>query len=229
MIGDEFDPAFTDWLFDEVDNIVNHTGSNDHEMQDESMEVSQAQPVSSPSRRHLKDAPTSARSAAAPYPRPTRVVDHINRQLERPPVKHSIPDLANVPTGPRAQSSAGPIRRSRGGGRAPVNPAMPPNFEAFMMASGMPLEMVQQMMMTATNMPNPMFSGFGGMSLADRITGDGSAGIVVAGGDRARCRHWPRCQLGARCKFHHPSQICPYPSPLYCALIAQRLPQLSEP
>jgi nuclear polyadenylated RNA-binding protein NAB2 len=105
-----------------------------------------------------------------------------------------------------------------------MNPAMPPDFEAFMMAGGMPPEMVQQMMMTAANIPNPMFSGFGGMNLADRITGDGSTGIVVAGGDRARCRHWPRCQLGARCKFHHPSQICPYHSLCIVRLLLSDFP-----
>lgn len=211
MIGEEiFDPAFTDWLFNEIDNIVHGTGSNGYEMQDESMEESYREPsTTSPGRRHLRGAPASARSAAAPYPQPSRTMDQINRTLERPPVKHSIPDLPNVPTGPRAQSSAGPIRRGRGAGRQLMNPAMPPNFEAFMMANGMPPEMVQQMMLNTANFPNPMFAGFPGMNLSDRISGDGSSGIVVAGGDKARCRHWPRCQLGGRCKFHHPSQICP--------------------
>jgi hypothetical protein len=170
--------------------------------------------VTSPSRRNLRGAPTSARSAAAPYPQQSRVVGQINRALERPPIKHSIPDLPNVPTGPRAQSSAGPIRRGgRSGGRAPiVPPHMPPNFGAFMVANGMPPEVVQQMMADTANFPNQTFPGFAGVNLADRIENhslDGSAGIVVAGGSKARCRHWPRCQLPT-CKFHHPTQICPY-------------------
>ncbi|CAG8497056.1 9978_t:CDS:2 [Scutellospora calospora] len=25
----------------------------------------------------------------------------------------------------------------------------------------------------------------------------------------SRCRHWPNCDLGAQCKFHHPTEICP--------------------
>ena len=81
-----------------------------------------------------------------------------------------------------------------------------------MMANGIPPEMFQQMMADAANFPNQMFPGFGSMNLSDRIQDtsvDGSSGIVVAGGDKSRCRHWPRCQL-ARCKFHHPSHICPY-------------------
>ena len=180
-------------------------------MHDEDMEESHPEPsATSPSRRYLKGGPTSARSASAPYPQPSKVFDQINRALERPPVKHSIPDLPNVPTGPRAQSSAGPIRRGRGGGRNQMNPAMRPHIDAFLMANGMPPEMIQHMMMSAANFPGPMFPSFPAGNLADRISGDGSSGIVVAGGDKPRCRHWPRCQLGARCKFHHPSQICPY-------------------
>jgi hypothetical protein len=86
-----------------------------------------------------------------------------------------------------------------------------------MMANVVPPEILQQMLVGGANFPNQMFPatgkgvGFPPMNLQDRILDtDGSAGIIVAGGDKARCRHWPRCQLGARCKFHHPSQICPY-------------------
>ncbi|CAG8530950.1 13013_t:CDS:2 [Dentiscutata erythropus] len=25
----------------------------------------------------------------------------------------------------------------------------------------------------------------------------------------SRCRHWPNCDLGVQCKFHHPTEICP--------------------
>ncbi|CAI2175543.1 1864_t:CDS:10 [Funneliformis geosporum] len=25
----------------------------------------------------------------------------------------------------------------------------------------------------------------------------------------SRCRHWPNCDLGSTCKFHHPTEICP--------------------
>jgi len=25
----------------------------------------------------------------------------------------------------------------------------------------------------------------------------------------SRCRHWPNCDLGSACKFHHPTEICP--------------------
>ncbi|RIB00814.1 hypothetical protein C2G38_1098562 [Gigaspora rosea] len=25
----------------------------------------------------------------------------------------------------------------------------------------------------------------------------------------SRCRHWPNCDLGIQCKFHHPTEICP--------------------
>lgn len=25
----------------------------------------------------------------------------------------------------------------------------------------------------------------------------------------SRCRHWPNCDLGPACKFHHPTEICP--------------------
>lgn len=172
----------------------------------------------SPRRQHLKGPPSSARSAAAPYPQPSRLVDQINRTLERStvPVKHSIPDIPNVPTGPRAQSSAGPIRRGggRGGVRIPMQP-IPPNFAAFM--GSMPPEFVQQMLVDAANYQQQMM-GYPPMPLAERIS-DGSSGIVVAGGDRNRCRHWPRCQLGGRCKFHHPSQICPYFTPSLSNLI----------
>jgi hypothetical protein len=190
-------------------------------MQDEPMDESHGNPsATSPSRRHLRGGPTSARSAAAPYPQTSKVMDQINRALERPPVKHSIPDLPNVPTGPRAQSSAGPIRRGRGAGRPAMAPAMQSNFEAFLIANGMPPEMMQQMALNAANFPSPIFPSFNGMNLSDRISRDGSSGIVVAGGEKARCRHWPRCQLGARCKFHHPSQICPYSCPLNCPLMS---------
>jgi hypothetical protein len=214
LIGDDFDPRFTDWLFNEV-NQLSHGQSNGHRMQEDSMET-ETQPHSSPAestRRSLKDVSSSARSAAAPYPQPSRVYDQINRALERPPVtvKHSIPDIPNVPTGPRLQSSAGPIRRGRGPGRV-VAPPMPPDFTSFMLANGMPPEMLQQMMAESANFPNQMFPGFPPMNLAERISDipmDGSSGIVVADGNRSRCRHWPRCQLGTRCKFHHPSQICP--------------------
>lgn len=194
------------------------------EMQDEPMQgdhhVSESTPGSFPSSfipRHVKGAPTSARSAVAPYPQPSRMVDQINRALERPQIKHTIPDLPNVPTGPRSQSSAGPIRRGGRGGisRGPPIPPAPLNFPAFMLANGLPPEFFQQMMAEAANFPNQMFPVMPGMNLADRISDknmDGSSGILVAGGHKARCRHWPRCELGARCKFHHPSQICPYHS-----------------
>ena len=223
MIGEEFDSAFTDWLFDEVDRIshgVNDSMIDDgQEMQDESMEgeshVSDTQSTSP--RRNLRGAPTSARSASAPYPQPSRVMDQINRALERPPIKHTIPDLPNVPTGPRSQSSAGPIRRGGRGGisRGPPVPPVPLNFSQFMIANGVPPDFLHQMMADAANFPNQMFPGMPGMRLVDRISDknmDGSSGILVAGGHKARCRHWPRCDLGARCKFHHPSQICPYHS-----------------
>jgi len=188
------------------------------EMQDEPMQgnhfISESQ-ASTSSRHNLKGAPASARSAAAPYPQPSRVVDQINRALERPQIKHSIPDLPNVPTGPRLQSSAGPIRRGGRGGisRGPLVPPVPLNFPEFMLANGLPPEFLQQMMAQAATFPNQMFPGMPPMNLADRISDksmDGSSGILVAGGHKARCRHWPRCELGARCNFHHPSQICPY-------------------
>ena len=220
LIGDEFDPAFTDWLFNQVEDI-SYQGDNHerHEYQDESMEEAHPESTNStPTRRNLRGAHASSRSAAAPYPQPSRVLDQINRTLERPPtIKHSIPDLPNVPTGPRSQSSAGPIRRGRGGlGRPPVIPPIPPNFGAFMIANGVPPDILQQMMVDAANFPNQMFpAGNSGFPLATRISDmDGSSGIIVAGGDKNRCRHWPRCQLGARCKFHHPSQICPYFVPI---------------
>lgn len=189
-------------------------------MQDEAMEEPHIphESSSTPSRRNLRGAPTSARSAASPYPQPSRVIDQINRTLERPnpvQIKHSIPDLPNVPTGPRAQSAGGPIRRGRGVGRQPAHPPIPPNFGAFMMANGVPPELLQQMIVDAANFPNnQLFQGgaFASMNLSDRISSpsmDGSS-ILVAGGDKNRCRHWPKCQLGPRCKFHHPSQICPY-------------------
>jgi len=163
-------------------------------------------------RRFRLGAPTGGRSAASPYPQPSRVFDQINRVLQRPDpnqIKRSIPDLPNVPTGPRSQSSAGPIRRNgRQGGRAPLMAQTAPNFGAFMVANGMPPELFQ----------HQMFHVQGG-NLASRISDpmEGSSGIVVAGGDRNRCRHWPRCQLGSRCKFHHPSQICPYSPSMYTA------------
>jgi len=25
----------------------------------------------------------------------------------------------------------------------------------------------------------------------------------------SRCRHWPNCDLGPTCRFHHPTEICP--------------------
>ena len=184
-------------------------------MQDESTEgphnVSES--TSSTSRRNLRGIPISARSAAAPYPQPSRTIDQINRALERPQIKHTIPDLPNVPTGPRSQSSAGPIRKGGrvGISRGPPVPPVPPSFSAFMQfASGMPPDFFQQIMAEAANFPNQMFPGTQGVNLADRISDkDESSGILVAGGHKARCRHWPRCELGARCKFHHPSQICP--------------------
>jgi RNA-binding, Nab2-type zinc finger len=220
LIGEDFDPAFTDWLFNEIDEL-SYYQSNGHETHDDSMETENQQSESpeSSSRRSLKEAPSSARSAADPYPQPSRIRDQINRHLERPavPIKRSIPDIPNVPTGPRALSSAGPIRRGRGGGgRQQQMPPVQPNFGAFLsMATGMPPEMVQQMMAETANFPNPnpMFGGFPPMNLSERITDipvDGSLGIVATAGERNRCRHWPRCSLGARCKFHHPSQICPY-------------------
>jgi hypothetical protein len=233
LIGDDFDSAFTDWLFYEVDRISH--GSNQYvtidptnQMQDEPMEdtTHHYQQISdpsqtTPSRRSRKSPATSARSAAAPYPQPTRMVDQINRALERPQVKHSIPDLPNVPTGPRSQSSAGPIRsRGRGGPPRAVMPPSPLDFNAFLIANGMPAEFFQQMMAAGgVNFPGQVFpTGMPGGGLADRISdknADGSSGIHLVGGDKARCRHWPRCQLGARCKFHHPSQICPYYSTFF--------------
>ena len=212
MIGDDFDPTFTDWLFNEVEDISNRALSHDHDetMVDEAP-VAELNSDTSP-RRSLKSTPTSARAGASPYPSTSRMVEQINRALERPQIKHSIPDLPNVPTGPRSLSSAGPVRRGRASGRQPALPPMPPNFGAFMMASGVPTDVIQQMMVDAANFPNQVFPGFSQATLADRIS-DGSSGIVVVGGEKARCRHWPRCQLGNRCKFHHPSQICPYSRP----------------
>ena len=219
MIGDEFDPTFTDWLFGQVQQISHH--SNDNEAMQDRDNPPEQFTNNSPSRRNLRNSPTSsrsARSAAAPYPQPSRVFDQINRALERPTIqiKRSIPDLPNVPTGPRSQSSAGPMRRGRGTGRPLTSsalPHVPPNFGPFMMPNGVPPDVLQQMMVGAANFPNQMFPGFPPMNLANRISDmDESSGIIVAGGDKARCRHWPRCQLGARCKFHHPSHICPYSS-----------------
>ncbi|KAG9285402.1 hypothetical protein G9A89_010877 [Geosiphon pyriformis] len=31
---------------------------------------------------------------------------------------------------------------------------------------------------------------------------------IVLGPKLSRCRHWPNCDLGAACKFHHPTEIC---------------------
>jgi hypothetical protein len=219
LIGDDFNPAFTDWLFDQIDQISRQNDNNTHEFQDESMEDQpyHTESATSPSRRDLKSAHTSARLAAAPYPQTSRILDQINRTLERPitQIKHTIPDLPNVPTGPRSQSSAGPMRRGGRvgiGGRPPVPiTPIPANFGTFMMQNAVPPEFIQQMMVDAANFPNQILPGFPAINLADRISDmDGSKGIIVAGGERARCRHWPRCQLGTRCKFHHPSQICPY-------------------
>jgi len=194
LIGDEFDPTFTDWLFNEVEDIIRQSQSNG--IQD-----------GSPHRQSLKEHPTSARSAAAPYPQPSRIVDQINRTLGQSnvPVKHSIPDIPNVPTGPRSQSSAGPIRRGgRGGGRNPM-PPIPQNFAAFVQS--VPPEFLQQMMVDAATYQHQMM-GFPPMPLAERIADDSSR--VIVSGDKNRCRHWPKCQLGGRCKFHHPSEICKY-------------------
>jgi hypothetical protein len=222
LIGEDFDPAFTDWLFNQIKEVssqADYTNRESPEFHDESMDEANAFESTdhTTSRRNLRAATTSVRSAAAPYPQASRVLDQINRTLQRPTqIKHTIPDLPNVPTGPRSQSSAGPIRRGRGLVRPSALPPMAPNFGAFMMANGVPAEVVQQMMAEAANFPNQMFpggtgAGFSTMNLGERISDmDGSNGIIVAGGDKNRCRHWPRCQLGARCKFHHPSQICPY-------------------
>jgi nuclear polyadenylated RNA-binding protein NAB2 len=213
LIGEDFNASFTDWLFEQVEQLSygasQSNGHEDHVMDDSEDSRAHEQVRELPPRHSLKSAPSTARSGAAPYPTPSRVVDQINRTLERSsvPVKHTIPDIPNVPTGPRAQQShAGPIRR---GGRARSGMGMqptPPDFGHLLSSNGIPSEMFQQMMMafaTAQGFP----------SLADRISdgpADGSLGIVVAAGDRNRCRHWPRCQLTSRCKFHHPSEICPY-------------------
>lgn len=213
LIGEDFDPAFTDWLFEQVEEIINSDDAN-HEWQEMQEETNEIQPESistGPARQRLKEAPTSARSAASPYPRPDRMMDQINKTMERGPIKHSIPDLPNVPTGPRAaaQSSAGPIRRGRGMGRhmgpgAPV----PQNIGAFMLSNGIPPDLFQQFIADAATFQQQIAPAFPSRPLNQRIS-DGSSGIVVASGNNNRCRHWPKCQLGARCKFHHPSQICP--------------------
>ena len=167
-----------------------------------------------PTRRSLRHASGTVRSS--PYPQTSRIVSQIRKQSPNAAtIKRTIPDLPNVPTGPRAlqQSSAGPIRRNRSGNRQqPAGPGIPPDFGSFMMANGLHPEIVQQMMMNGPNFQQ-MMAAYQGRQPGDRISDaamEGTPGIVLSAGDRSRCRHWPRCQLGPRCKFHHPHEICPY-------------------
>src|ERR1700694_4519786 len=56
LIGDDFDPTFTDWLFNEVDEL-SYSQTNGHGMQEDSMET-ETQPYSSSAesnRRSLRD------------------------------------------------------------------------------------------------------------------------------------------------------------------------------
>lgn len=86
---------------------------------------------------------------------------------------------------------------------------LPQNFGSFVHT--MPPEFFQQMMIDAANYQHQQqMMGYSPQPLGNRISDVNSAGIIVAGGGKDRCRHWPRCQLGARCKFHHPSEICKY-------------------
>ena len=223
MIGNIYSPSFADWLFDEVERISHEsyapipTTIPTLALPDE--EPPRSSNYASPSRRDFRTPSSSARANAAPYPAPTRLLDQINRSLERPKqdIKHSIPDLPNVPTGPRA-SAAGPIRRGpRINGNThrhpqqPQVPVLPQDFAAFVSANGLPPQLLQQMMFDAANFQQMVQQGVfpqAPVTLSDRIT---SPGMMVDGNSlqgKRRCRHWPRCNLGARCLFHHPSEIC---------------------
>jgi hypothetical protein len=216
LTGEEFDSSFTDWLFEQVEQIAG-TDDQQDEMMEDSSTPSSSNDSSSRSRIRNGTGLTSVRSA--PYTQPSRIVSQINRTLEQSttphnPIKRSIPDLPNVPTGPRAQqqSSAGPIRRTRPRthGQAQT-PPVPPNFPAFMLSSGVHPAVIQQMMLQPNNFMS-MPSGFQRRPLSDRISDaatEGTPGIVLSQGDRSRCRHWPTCSLGPNCKFHHPFEICP--------------------
>lgn len=56
---------------------------------------------------------------------------------------------------------------------------------------------------------NPAFFDGGGDTSDFTAAREGN---IILTPDVARCRHWPNCQLGQRCRFHHPSHVCPnYP------------------
>ena len=224
MIGNTYSPSFTDWLFDEVERISYESyGSAPTTIPTLTLpdeEFPQPNNDASPSRRDLRIPSSSARANAAPYPAPNRIVDQINRSLERPKqdIKHSIPDLPNVPTGPRA-SAAGPIRRGpRLNGhthRAPQQPpvpVLPQDFAAFASANGVPPQLLQQMLFDAANFQQMVQHSVFPQAPVTFANPISSPGMTVDGNSpqgRRRCRHWPRCNLGARCLFLHPSQICP--------------------
>jgi RNA-binding, Nab2-type zinc finger len=218
LVGSAYSSAFTDWLFDEVARISNEAHYEPPAIPTITTPATDTEEPF-PSRRDLRTPSSSARANAAPYPAPGRIVDQINRNLERKEqgngIKHSIPDIPNVPTGPRA-SAAGPIRRGgprnlhRGPPQPPV-PVLPPQFAAFVSANGVPPELLQQMMLDAANFQMMQQGVFPPPPLAERLSTLGVDGSMVG---RRRCRRWPRCNLGIRCTFVHPSEICPYYSRL---------------
>ena len=215
LVGGAYSPAFTDWLFDEVARISSEAHHEPPAIPATTATGADSQEPS-PSRRDLRTPSSSARANAAPYPAPGRIVDQINRNLDRKDqnngIKHTIPDIPNVPTGPRA-SAAGPIRRGgprnhpRGPPQPPL-PVLPPQFAAFVSANGVPPELLQQMMLDAANFQQMMQQGvFPAPPLAERISTPGREGNMAG---RKRCRRWPRCHLGVQCTFLHPTEICPY-------------------
>ncbi|CAG8434191.1 1747_t:CDS:10, partial [Ambispora gerdemannii] len=42
----------------------------------------------------------------------------------------------------------------------------------------------------------------------DMMSPQNTTDSIVLGPKVSRCRHWPNCDLGPACKFHHPTEIC---------------------
>ncbi|CAG8524705.1 5402_t:CDS:10, partial [Ambispora leptoticha] len=42
----------------------------------------------------------------------------------------------------------------------------------------------------------------------DMMSPQNTTDSIVLGPKISRCRHWPNCDLGPACKFHHPTEIC---------------------
>jgi len=201
LIGPEFDPEFTEWIFKQLELLQNppsNGASRDETSNSDQMDMD-VTPGTKPSRGPAR---------TNPYPAP-RFFNQITKSMERstssdrrrrspPNISSNLGGNTVIPTGPRAMreeqqnghrnirryNNQGPLRGPMGNAKPPYA-NIPPHLEnGFLVNPNFGRNLHERM-----GLPNP----------------DENLTVVTP---KPRCRHWPTCQLGASCKFSHPSQLC---------------------